>query len=31
MKSFVPKDGRGEPPAPGRNAERHFHSEKRSN
>jgi transposase len=31
MKSFVPKDGSGEPPAPGRNAERNFHGEKRSN
>ena len=31
MKSFRPKDGSGEPPAPGRNGERDFHSEKRSN
>src|SRR5262249_51401271 len=31
MKSFRPKDGRGEPPAPGRNGERDFHGEKRSN
>jgi hypothetical protein len=33
MKSFVPKDGSGEPPAAGgsRNAERDFHGEKRSN
>jgi transposase len=31
MKSFRPKDGSGEPPAPGRNAERDFHGEKRSN
>jgi transposase len=31
MKSFAPKDGSGEPPAPGRNAERDFHGEKRSN
>jgi transposase len=31
MKSFRPKDGSGEPPAPGRNAERNFHGEKRSN
>jgi transposase len=31
MKSFVPKDGSGEPPAPGRNGERDFHGEKRSN
>jgi len=31
MKSFVPKDGSGAPPAPGRNAERDFHGEKRSN
>jgi transposase len=31
MKSFVPKDGSGEPPAPGRNGERNFRSEKRSN
>ena len=26
-----PKDGSGEPPAPGRNGERDFHGEKRSN
>ena len=35
MKSFVPKDGSGKPPAGGsgggRNAERDFHGEKRSN
>ena len=31
MKSFPPKDGSGEPPAPGRNGERDFHGEKRSN
>src|SRR4051794_18741156 len=31
MKSFRPKDGRGEPPGPGRNGECHFHGEKRSN
>jgi len=31
MKSFVPKDGSGEPPAAGRNGERDFHKEKRSN
>ena len=31
MKSFRPKDGSGEPPAPGRNGERDFHGEKRSN
>jgi transposase len=31
MKSFRPKDGSGEPPGPGRNAERDFHREKRSN
>jgi len=30
MKSFRPKDGSGEPPAPGRNGERDFHGEKRS-
>jgi transposase len=30
MKSFRPKDGRGEPPAPGRNGERDFHGETRS-
>ena len=29
MKSFRPKDGSGEPPAPGRNGERDFHKEKR--
>jgi transposase len=31
MKSFVAKDGSGEPPSPGRNGERDFHNEKRSN
>jgi transposase len=31
MKSFRSKDGSGEPPAPGRNGERDFHGEKRSN
>jgi transposase len=31
MKSFRPKDGGGEPPAPGRNGERDFHGERRSN
>ena len=31
MKSFVPKDGSGKPPSPGRNGERSFHKEKRSN
>jgi hypothetical protein len=31
MKSFRPKDGSGEPPAPGRNGERNFHKKKRSN
>src|SRR6478609_9535096 len=31
MKSFRPKDGSGEPPAEGRNGERNFHGEKRSN
>ena len=31
MTSFRPKDGSGEPPAPGRNGERDFHGEKRSN
>src|SRR3984893_12427735 len=31
MKSFRPKDASGEPPAPGRNGERDFHGEKRSN
>jgi hypothetical protein len=31
MKSFRPKDGSGEPPDPGRNGERNFHGEKRSN
>lgn len=30
MKSFRPKDGGGSPPAPGRNGERDFHGEKRS-
>jgi hypothetical protein len=27
MKSFKPKDGSGEPPAPGRNGEADFHGE----
>jgi transposase len=31
MKSFRPKDGSGDPPGPGRNAERDFRKEKRSN
>lgn len=31
MKSFRPKDGSGELPGPGRNGERDFHGEKRSN
>ena len=31
MKSFVAKDGSGEPPSSGRNSERDFHGEKRSN
>ena len=31
MKSFRPKDGGGEPLAPGRNGAREFHGEKRSN
>jgi len=31
MKSFRPKDGSGNPPADGRNGERDFHGEKRSN
>jgi transposase len=31
LKSFRPKDGSGEPPTPGRNAERDFHGEKRTN
>src|ERR1041384_5728626 len=31
MKSFRRKDGSGEPPAPGRNGERNFHKENRSN
>jgi transposase len=31
MKSFQRKDGGGEPPTPGRNGERNFHGEKRSN
>ena len=31
MKSFRPKDGSGEPPAPGRNGERDFRKENRSN
>ncbi len=31
MKSFQPRDGSGEPPSPGRNGERNFRKEKRSN
>jgi transposase len=31
MKSFAAKDGSSEPPSPGRNGERHFHGEQRSN
>jgi IS4 transposase len=31
LKSFRAKDGSGEPPAPGRNGERDFHGERRSN
>jgi transposase len=31
MKSFRPKDGSGEPPAPGRNGERNFRGEQRTN
>jgi hypothetical protein len=31
MKSFRPKDGSGPPPGPGRNGERNFRKEKRSN
>ena len=31
MKSFRPKDGSGPPPGPGRNGERDFHKETRSN
>ena len=31
MKSFRPKDGSGKPPSGGRNGERDFHKEKRSN
>ncbi len=31
IKSFRPKDGGDEPPGPGRNVERDFHGEKRSN
>lgn len=31
MKSFRPKDGSGEPPGEGRNGERDFHGERRSN
>ncbi len=31
IKSFRPKDGSSEPSAPGRNAEHHFHGQKRSN
>jgi transposase len=31
MKSFQPKDGSGDPPTGGRNGERNFHREKRSN
>jgi hypothetical protein len=30
-KSFRPKDGSGEPPNPGRNGERDFHGEPRTN
>jgi transposase len=30
-KSFKPKDGSGEPPGPGRNGERDFHGERRTN
>jgi len=31
LKSFRPKDGSGDPPGPGRNAEANFHGQKRSN
>ena len=31
IKSFRARDGSDEPPAPGRNGERHFHNERRSN
>jgi hypothetical protein len=31
MKSFRRKDWQGEPPAPGRNGERNYRGEKRSN
>src|SRR5205814_4587791 len=31
LKNFRPKDGSGEPPAPGRNGERDFHGERRRN
>ena len=31
MKSVKPKDGSGEPPAPGRNGEANFHGERRTN
>jgi transposase len=31
MKSFKPKDGSGDPPAPGRNGEADFHGQSRSN
>lgn len=31
VKSFRPKDGSGDPPAPGRNGERDFHGERRAN
>ena len=31
LKSFRAKDGRDEPPAPGRNGERDYHGEKRAN
>lgn len=31
MKSFVAKDGSGEPPSPGRNGDRDFHGERRRN
>ena len=31
MKCFRSKDGSGEPPSPGRNGERNFHKEQRTN
>ena len=31
MKSFRPKDGSGDPPAPGRNGEGDFHGQSRTN